>query len=75
MTDLSDYRDWLFRGLDAEEIEGFRQWAWDNYKPGTPVVSYWHPVVRRECERINTGSNNENSNGSWSDGDADEEDN
>tara|TARA_R110000751_G_scaffold88641_2_gene175049 strand:- start:235 stop:420 length:186 start_codon:yes stop_codon:yes gene_type:complete len=57
MTDLSDYRDWLFRGLDAEEIEKFQRWAWDNYKPGEAIVSYWHPVVRRECERINEDNN------------------
>ena len=55
--DLSSYKDWLFRGLDAEEIEAFIMWAHDNYKPGTAIKSYWHPVVRRECERINEEGN------------------
>jgi len=62
-VDLSSYRDWLFRGLDAEEIEDFIMWARDNYKPGTVIKSYWHPVVRRECERINEQRNQGTSNG------------
>jgi hypothetical protein len=54
---MSEYRDWLFRGLNEEQINDMRQWAWDNYKPGDAVKSYWHPVVRRECERIERTSN------------------
>jgi len=52
-VDLSDYQDWLFRGLDEEEINDFRQWACDHYEPGSEIRPYWHPIVRRECERIN----------------------
>ncbi len=54
--DLRDYQDWLFRGLDAEEINSFRQWAHEHYQPGQDIKSYWHPVVRRECEQINATS-------------------
>jgi hypothetical protein len=57
---MSEYRDWLFRGLKEEQINDMRQWAWDNYKPGDAVKSYWHPVVRRECERIERGGNAKN---------------
>ena len=39
-----------------EEIEICRQWAWNNYKAGDDIKPYWHPVVRRECERINEGT-------------------
>ena len=55
--DLTIYRDWLFRGLDADEIEKFIMWAQENYKPGSTIKPYWHPVVRRECERINEQRN------------------
>jgi hypothetical protein len=58
-VDLSDYQDWLFRGLDEEEINDFRQWAFDHYEPGSEIRPYWHPVVRRECERINERRDNE----------------
>ena len=53
--DMSEYRDWLFRGLGEEQINEYRKWAWDNYKPGHRIKEYWHQVVRRECERINRG--------------------
>lgn len=43
----------LFRDLSPEEVEVFRQWARDNYTPGEPIESYWHPVVVTECRRIN----------------------
>ena len=57
---MSDYRDWLFRGLSEEQINDMRQWAWDNYKPGDAVKSYWHQIVRRECERIEGTGNEKN---------------
>lgn len=43
----------FFRDLDDAEEKEFRQWARDNYQPGQPVSSIWHPVVRDECKRIN----------------------
>jgi len=43
----------LFRDLDAVETMDFIDWAVDNYQPLTPINPVWHPVVRRECDRIN----------------------
>jgi hypothetical protein len=47
----------MFRDLSNEEAEEFRQWARDNYIPGSPISSIWHPVVQQECNLINTGIN------------------
>lgn len=44
-----------FRSLDDEEEDEFRKWAQENYKPGEPIPSIWHPIVRRECELMNQG--------------------
>lgn len=43
----------LFRKLDATEEAQFRQWARDNYKPGSKINGVWHPVVQEECTRMN----------------------
>ena len=43
----------LFRELDTQEQEDFKQWARDKYNPGDEISSIWHPVVRAECERMN----------------------
>jgi hypothetical protein len=43
----------LFRGLTKEEEKEFKQWAQDNYKPGEPIRTLWHPVIQEECEIIN----------------------
>jgi len=63
--DVSDSSKSPLRGLyiqhlSEDEIDDMRQWAWDNYKPGDAVKSYWHPIVRRECERIERGGNTKN---------------
>jgi hypothetical protein len=42
----------FFRELDPIEEDDFRQWARDNYIPGSDVNMLWHPVVRDECDRI-----------------------
>jgi hypothetical protein len=42
----------LFRQLNEGEEEKFRQWARRNYKPGQPIITFWHPVVRDECQRM-----------------------
>lgn len=48
-----DEEDMLFRELsDDEEVE-FRQAARDQYKPGEPIESSWHPIYRDECRLIN----------------------
>lgn len=43
----------MFRTLTTAEEKAFRQWARDNYKPGSPINPLWHPVVRDECAKIN----------------------
>lgn len=43
----------MFRELTEQEEIEFRQWAQDNYEPGEEIKSFWHPVVRDECHRIN----------------------
>lgn len=45
--------DSFFRTLTPTEETDFRQWARDNYTPGTEVNELWHPTVRDECARIN----------------------
>ena len=39
--------------LDEEEIDGFRQWARDNYEPLTPISTGWHPIIQDECRIMN----------------------
>ena len=48
--------DSFFRELSEDEAEVYRIWAMDNYEPGDSISPMWHPVVRRECERINRRS-------------------
>lgn len=59
--------DHWFKKLSANEQTNYRRWATDNHKAGQCINPMWHPVVRRECERINrrdeTGSNGEAANG------------
>ena len=45
--------DSFFRQLDENEAEQFRQWARDNYRPGDAISEVWHPIVRKECQKIN----------------------
>jgi hypothetical protein len=45
--------DYMFKKLSDDEEEEYRLWAMDNYEPGSDINPVWHPVVRRECERIN----------------------
>ncbi len=42
----------FFRQLTTEEAAKFRQWARDNYKPGSDISALWHPVVLAECVKI-----------------------
>ena len=46
-------KDNLFKKLSEEERPEFRQWARDNYNPGSEIRDYWHPVVREECRKMN----------------------
>jgi len=43
----------IFRKLDAEEEEEFRELTRKTYVPHSPINPVWHPVVRDECRRIN----------------------
>ena len=45
----------MFRKLNEKEKQTFRQWARDNYKIGSDVPTYWHPIVRDECQKMNKG--------------------
>ncbi len=49
----------LFRNLTSEEEKSFIRWARDNYKPGDPINSLWHPVARQEAECMNREIQNE----------------
>jgi hypothetical protein len=53
----SELPDSFFRKLPDDEEKEFRQWARENYVPGTRINPTWHPVVRQECNLINTGVN------------------
>lgn len=46
----------LFRTLSDAETTEFQQWARDNYTPFSPINGCWHPVIQRECCRINTAA-------------------
>lgn len=48
--------DYYFRQLDDNEQKEFRQWARDNYQPGTLVSGLWHPIVQNECHKMNMES-------------------
>ena len=43
----------LFRDLDEDEVEVFKQWARDNYKVHDPIKGVWHLVVQAECVQMN----------------------
>lgn len=53
--DKSFEDDSAFRNLAEEEACEFRKWAQENYEPGEPISSIWHPVVRNECALMNQG--------------------
>jgi hypothetical protein len=42
----------IFRDLTIAEVQNFRRWARDNWKPGDKIGECWHPVVQKECEQI-----------------------
>ena len=43
----------LFRELNETETEEFKLWARENYVPGDNIPIIWHPVIRKECAKIN----------------------
>jgi hypothetical protein len=44
--------DWMFRQLDDEEEQEFRQWARQNWTPDQEIDEIWHPVIRDECRKM-----------------------
>jgi hypothetical protein len=47
------YKMELFRNLSESEIQDFRNWARDNYKPLSEIKGVWHPIVQDECVKMN----------------------
>lgn len=43
----------LFKTLDKSDEKIYKQWARDNFKIGTDINKVWHPVIQKECEKIN----------------------
>ena len=43
----------MFRKLDKDEEQEFRQWARDNYTRFDPIKGIWHPVIQTECAKMN----------------------
>ena len=43
----------IWKKLDKEETEEYRQWARSNYRVMGPINGTWHPVVQLECVRMN----------------------
>jgi len=43
----------LYAKLSLKEEKEFRQWARDNYTPGSVIKPVWHPVVQAECHLMN----------------------
>lgn len=39
----------LHRKITKAEEKEFKQWARDNYSPGTVIPLLWHPVIVAEC--------------------------
>ena len=42
----------MFKELSEQERKDFKQWARDNYRPGGEINEVWHPVIQRECARM-----------------------
>jgi hypothetical protein len=43
----------IYRDLSPEKIIEFQKWVRENYKPFSPIVGAWHPVIQRECVQMN----------------------
>lgn len=42
--------------MDQSEEEDFKKWAHDNYIPFSSIKGIWHPIVQKECIKINENS-------------------
>lgn len=45
--------NFMFRSLNAHEVEQFKQWARENFTAGGIISELWHPVAQAECAKIN----------------------
>ena len=45
--------DGLFRNLTLSEEVEFKACARENYEPNSNINELWHPVIRKECKKIN----------------------
>jgi len=43
----------LFRELNAQDEQEFRQWARENYTAYHEIKGIWHPIVQAECVLMN----------------------
>ena len=43
----------FYRALTTAEETKFREWARDNYEPGSEIKGSWHPVVQEACVALN----------------------
>lgn len=44
----------MFQSIqDEKEIQEYRKWARDNYKPLSDIRGIWHPIIQDECRRMN----------------------
>ena len=43
----------LFAKLSKQQEGEFRDWARENYSPGSSISQLWHPVVQAECHLMN----------------------
>jgi len=48
----------IFRRLNAEEEQTFRQWARDHFVSGKEPDPMWHPVVRDEWTKLQESNDN-----------------
>ena len=40
----------LYRNLDDNEEQEFRKWARDNFNVMNKIETYWHAVIKQECQ-------------------------
>ena len=44
----------MFQSIqDEKEIQEYRKWARDNYKPLSDIKGIWHPIIQDECMKMN----------------------
>lgn len=41
------------RRVSRKQRQELRKWAHDNYEPFTDIPGRWHPIVQKECVKMN----------------------